>query len=411
MRWLIAPACLVAACSSTPPTPDDPGRRYLDDATFRGGELRASLVDPDDGYSRLRLEKYGAAWEALPVWNPRVEPVLEADLGSVGALVPVGPLARSIAIATDDASLLQLGRDAFERYPAQLLVGASYALATAEVSPAYGLAIDPETGRVGSLVRAEMADGSSRVAMTCATCHSAMRGGVRVPGAPNAALDLGRVLIDAEAAVGPHAARMAAWGPGRVDVSSNDASEPARIPDLRPVRFLTHLHQDATLRQRSIATLALRVETLIITSHGEALRPPREIALGLAMAIWALADDLPPVGDAPPVVRRACVPCHSDAGLTGPPVTLAMVGTDATLGLSLERGTGFYRAPSLRGVGTRGPLLHDASAPDLDVFFDPRRVDADFTGGRGGRPIPGHSWNLTLTDDERASVIAYLKAR
>jgi hypothetical protein len=129
------------------------------------------------------------------------------------------------------------------------------------------------------------------------------------------------------------------------------------------------------------------------------------------MAIWAFADELPPVDDAPAVVRRACVPCHADAGLTGPPIALAMAGTDPTLGLSPERGTGFYRAPSLRGVGTRGPLLHDASAADLDVFFDPRRADADFTGGRGGRPIPGHSWNLALTDDERMAVLEWLKTR
>ena len=68
-----------AGCSDRgAPAPDDLAR-YLDDADFRRAEMAASLVSPTDGYARLRLERYGLAWEALPVWNPRVSPVTTAD--------------------------------------------------------------------------------------------------------------------------------------------------------------------------------------------------------------------------------------------------------------------------------------------------------------------------------------------
>jgi hypothetical protein len=108
-------------------------------------------------------------------------------------------------------------------------------------------------------------------------------------------------------------------------------------------------------------------------------------------------------------MERACASCHAPDGFTGAPVPLAVAGTDPTLGLSPERGTGFYRVPSLRGAGTRGPLLHDASAKDLDTFFDPARIDPGFTGGRDGGPIPGHVWSLALPDDDRAAVLSTLK--
>jgi hypothetical protein len=162
-------------------------------------------------------------------------------------------------------------------------------------------------------------------------------------------------------------------------------------------------------------SLALRIETLVITSHGEDLRPPREVALGLAIAVWALADDLPnPAPDSSAAVRglevheQACASCHAPDGFTGPPVPLEVVGTDPVLGLSPDRGTGFYRVPSLRGVGSRGPLLHDASAPDLAAFFDPERSAPSFTGGRGARPIPGHPWNIALGAEDRAALVAFL---
>src|SRR5579863_7055015 len=80
-----APTGLLAG--SPPPASmpaDDPeaGVLYLTDPTYRRAQLEASLVNPDDGYAELRLASYGLAWEELPVWSPRVQPVTTADLGS-----------------------------------------------------------------------------------------------------------------------------------------------------------------------------------------------------------------------------------------------------------------------------------------------------------------------------------------
>jgi cytochrome c553 len=411
----------LAACAGPKESAPSDGVLYLTDPRFRRAELAASLVDPSNGYSALRLARYGLAWEALPVWSPRVEPFVTADLTPAAAERPLGPGALALTIdeeasAGDPAALLRLGQRAFSSYPVQLLEDIGPALASPDAAAGYGLLTDPATGRVGFLVHAEMADGSSRVALTCASCHAGRRGGGFVTGAPSDALDLGKLAVDAGGVPPALVAKTLAWGPGRVDVSSSDATEPARIPDLRPTRWLTYLHQDATVRQRSIASLAIRLETLIVTSQAQAIRPPREVALGLAVAVWELAGELPAA--APPdaeaarglaVAEASCAPCHHPDAFTGPPVPLDVVGTDPTLGLSPDRGTGCYRVPSLRGVGTRGPLLHDASAPDLDAFFDPARVTPGYEGGRTPGPIEGHPFNITLPEADRAALLAYLK--
>jgi hypothetical protein len=230
-----------------------------------------------------------------------------------------------IAIPTtlDDRSLLALGKEAFERYVSQ--------------SP-----------------------------FTCASCHS-YRG---VPGVPNRDLDVGAMLI-AKHPDGSEEAKAIArsWGPGRVDVSSQTGTEPARIPDLRPVRFLRYLQWSGAVKQNDLTSLALRVETLIVTSSNYRFRPPRAIALGLAMYVWSLADGLS-TKEPPPAFVHACGNCHAGPGLSGGLMDAEEIGIDTTLARSLDRGTGSYRVPSLRGVGSRGPLLHDGSARDVDALLD-----------------------------------------
>jgi hypothetical protein len=60
-------------------------------------------------------------------------------------------------------------------------------------------------------------------------------------------------------------------------------------------------------------------------------------------------------------------------------------------------------------VGTRGPLLHDASAPDLAVFFDPARVTPHYQGGWGRGRVQGHPFNIELPAEDRAALLAYLQ--
>ena len=106
-----------------------------------------------------------------------------------------------------------------------------------------------------------------------------------------------------------------------------------------------------------------------------------------------------------------CASCHVPPALTGPPVPLDTVGTDPTLGRSMDRGTGSYRVPSLHGVGTRGPLLHDGTLPSVDAMFDPARTTASFTARlHGSGAVQGHAFGLDLSAADRAALVAYLHA-
>ncbi len=428
---IVAACALAVACGSTGANIGDPVP-YLDDASYRRSELVASLVNPDNGYSQLRLSHYatGAAgdWDLLPEWNPPVDVIAAGELDSPGGASPTAvsaaaaPLVLPATVASeDDAALVRLGELAFSRYPVQLAPYLSVALSSRATAANYGLWVDEVAG-AGGLVRARMPDGSAVLAVTCSTCHAlpAPGGGAPDPGRPNAQLDIGAALLDASSGPGDPAVdeAIAAWGPGRLDVTTSTGTEPVRIPDLRPVRWLTYLQQDATLAFRDRTTLAIRIETLIVTSYGEVQRPPRVIALALAAYLASLADALPSAASAAArsplgaqIVSTECSACHVAPALTGPPVPLGVIGTDPAFGLSPSRGTGAYRVPSLHGVGTRGPLLHDGSVPSLEAMFDPARTTAEFTGRlHGSGAIPGHPFGLDLTDADRAALLQYLQA-
>ncbi|HEY4102524.1 MAG TPA: hypothetical protein VGM44_01490, partial [Polyangiaceae bacterium] len=76
-----------------------------------------------------------------------------------------------------------------------------------------------------------------------------------------------------------------------------------------------------------------------------------------------------------------------------------------------DRGTGTYRVPSLRGVSTRGPLLHDGTVPSLDAMFDPGRTSPSFAGAlHGASAVPGHLFGLDLPAADRDALLEYLRA-
>lgn len=395
----LAPAfALALACG--PRAPHDDARRYLVDAEFRRAELAASLVAPANGYSRARLERY-AKWEQLPVWNPPVADL--ADRDDARAL-EIDPRAR----AGDRDALLALGEAAFFRYPAQLIAGLQ-ADDAASVADRYGLWRDG--ARVGGLVRVELLAGAKAVAYTCASCHAAARDGRIVVGLGNDAFDIGRLVADSAHL---HDPVMTAWGPGRADVSTLTAAEPVRFPDLRPTRYVSHLQVNATVAQRDLASLALRIETLLVTGHGEVVRPPREIALGLALYVWSLAPAGPARAAITPAEQRGrtlfdarCAGCHAPPTFTGPPVAIERIGVDA-VARSRERGTGAWRVPSLLGVRDRRALFHDGALATLAAVLDPRRLDAGYTGGRAPGAIAEHRFGLELPAAARADLLAFL---
>lgn len=432
LQRLKASAALLAlaACSSASPAPSSTGLPYLEDASYRRSELVASLVNPADGYARLRLAHYATGhagdWDGLPEWNPDVDVIGAAELDAPGGAqtATMSAKAKPLALPSDitsedDPRLVALGDAAFHRYPVGLSPYLSVALASRSAAAHYGVWVDDVAG-VGGLVRARVADGGGALGATCATCHEAPVGGRLVPGRPNASLDIGAARIDGAPVPVPPALEQAleAWGPGRVDVTTNAGLEPVRIADLRPVAWLPYLQADATVHQVDRTTLAIRIETLLITSAGDAVRPPRVVALALAAYVASLSRALPGESVAAAASPRGaevfgetCAGCHEEPALTGPPVPLGVVGTDPTIGESHDRETGMYRVPSLHGVGTRGPLLHDGTVPTLDAMFDPARVTAPYAPRlHGVGAIPGHPFGLSLGDADRSALVAFLTA-
>jgi mono/diheme cytochrome c family protein len=424
-RGLARAVCVLAlaagACDANAPgTGGDPQVAYLRDAASRRRALVDSLVNPANRYSQLRLARYatGAAddWERLDAWNPLVAPVAASALDAAPPLALPAD-ARALELPDDatwdpSMSLVALGEEAFFRYPAQLAPTALTPL-TRDAAQRYGLWLDGTRG-VGGVVAVEVAGGTA-LALSCASCHADVVGGRLVPGLPSAHLDLGSMIYDSAAIDDVTSSNLLAWGPGRNDVTTSDASLPERVSDLRPLRFLSHLQYDATVRQLDVVSLAVRIETLLITSHGQAIRPPRIVALAIAQYLWSLADGLPaaPVAETPgrALFAARCSGCHAGDGLTSAPRPLAEIGTDPRLGLSLDRGTGLYRVPSLRGVGERPTLFHDGTLPDLDALLDPQRLDAGYAGGaRGAGPVNGHAFGLDLSPSERAALLDYVRS-
>ena len=383
-------------------TPLERGAAYVDDVNFRRAALVASIVNPDNSYSARRLAEYGVAgagWEVLPVWNPPVAPIVIGADGEIDE-----DRSRSVvfeAVEWTDSELRELGRLAFETYPVQLSSGLARAADTEAHRERYGLWTD-DRGHVGGLVTVELASGRTDTAVTCATCHAALAaGGMIEHGRVNPHIDIGLYNAD-QAGPGENQDRLLGWGPGRVDVTPDQSDNPTAIGDLRAVRFQTHLHSAGTLRNDLIA-LAVRIETLIITSLGSVTRPPREVSFAMAWYLWTLEAPAvrergsEPEGEA--LFETHCSGCHHQDGTATDPVPLALIGTDPAVGESSARGTGAWRVPSLWGASTRSQLLHTASVASIADLFAPVRLDA----------TPGHTFGTGLNAGDRAALVRFVE--
>jgi hypothetical protein len=154
--------------------------------------------------------------------------------------------------------------------------------------------------------------------------------------------------------------------------------------------------------RNGLLPLAVRVETLLITSSGEITRPPRRIAFALAVYLRSLAKTS--TAPRPPawtpgsnLFSRHCAGCHRADGTTGEAVALERIGTDAAVGLS-DRWTGSYRVPSLWGVAGRPLLLHDASVGSVEELLTAERLGTN----------PGHEPGTTLSSAERESLVDFV---
>ena len=395
-RFLLILMLLGQGCAP-PPSPLSPahdvmasGALYIADPLARRAALEASFVNPDNGYAQLRLARYtDTEWGALPLWNPLARPIKVGE-SAPESLVDGRALAyRDVPWTRDD--LVALGERAFFTYPVQIAPALGHTLAD---PAAFG--VDVVDDVLTTTVWVET-DGGVFPALTCASCHAArdMAGEWRA-GKTNTRFDYGRIL-DAFYQTGDERSH---WGPARVDVTGDAMDNPTVVTDLRPMAHQQYIHRAATLRNDPIA-LAIRLETLLITSSGQVIRPPREITFAMALYLWSLADALPPVPTESPgrvVFDRVCAGCHAGPGLAGPLVPLEIVGTDSAVGDSSMRGTGAYRTPSLRGVGDRTPLMAAGGVPDLEDLLDPQRKAV------------GHAYGFDLSADERRDLLAFLRA-
>lgn len=404
------------------------GQRFLADTGYRRAALERSLSNPDNVYSRVRLQAYGhgtRGWDRLPVWNPRSLPVTAA----LAARLARGELPE---ITTDTATLwdgvrpttmagwVALGERVFFAYPMRAEVFMEFALTRPSLADAVGLE-RTAAGDVPGLVLFQNVDGAPRVGITCAICHSAVRDGQLVAGAARRSFDYGRLRVAYFADTGEYvdpalAVRMAAWGPGRADVTEDDDEDPVTIPDLWGLREQPWLTQAGTIRHDSPIALAIRQETQLTDSNHALVRPPRELAWALAMYVYSLAPPAARGSSSPQATRGAavftevCAGCHANAARGGRRIAVDVIGTHPGLATGRGRGTGSYRVPPLVRVGDGAPYLHDGSVASLDELLSPTRLEPGYSAGRlGPGPIPGHRAGTDLDAADRAALLAYLE--
>ncbi len=92
-----------------------------------------------------------------------------------------------------------------------------------------------------------------------------------------------------------------------------------------------------------------------------------------------------------------------------------VVGTDPAVTMETRRGTGYYKVPSLLGLWYRTPLGHSGWVSTLEEWFDPKRLNNDYvpTGFippnlRHGA-VKGHEFGLSLSQEDKAAMIAFLR--
>lgn len=416
-----------------PPWTDDwmlaEATRYLDEPAFRRQMVERTLVNHENQYSAARVSAYGRVdrgWDVLPQWNPEVGTVTRAladELARGGAVaLPAGaePLWDGER-PTTMAGWVALGRRVFFEYPLRPEVFAEHALAHPPLAEQTGL-MQAADGTFPGLVAFADVDGRQRIGITCALCHTDVVDGEVVEGRARRRFDYGRLRLAYHRDTGVTisddlARRMATWGPGRADITEDDAEDPVAIVDLWGVRQQTALTQAGTIAHLHPAALAIRSETQILHANRERSRPPRELAWALAMYVYAI--EPPPRSSTEPsalaqtgqaLFEQRCSGCHANAAYGGEPLPATTVGTEPTLAFGRARGTGLYRPSPLVRVADAGPYLHNGTVSSLRSLLSPERLQPDYQGGaRGPGAIAGHRYGTDLAPNDREALLAYLR--
>ena len=454
MRCRLAALVVLAACNRDAPKQPGPGsggsaidvvepdlvawsdawvnreaKRFAEDLAYRRASLEESLVNHANTYSQQRLDSYGLGdrgWDVLPVWNPRSLPVTKqlADTlqrGEMPALAADHKPLWDGKTPTTMAGWVALGRRVFFEFPMRAEVFMEYALTKPELVERVGVERTADGGVPGLVVFANV-DGQTRVGITCAICHTAVRHGELVVGAARRRFDYGRLrntfFEETHSFVEPELARrMARWGPGRADVTEDNDEDPVAIPDLFGLRHEFVLTQAGTINQTSPLALAIRQDTQLTHANHQRIRPPRELAWALAMFLYSLEQPSEaPRGTWGQIARGAgvfaaagCRGCHNNPAYAGRALPANRIGTDPALANGQARGTGTYRVAPLLDVVHAGPYLHHGAVRSLDELLSPARFAPEFRGLLGSGAIPGHAFGTELAADDRAALIAFLE--
>ena len=453
--WSLVGLTLVAslACGGEPQTPapipqplvpyvgplDDNFERYRDHAGYRRAILMRDLVAGDNRYGEERRAFYGipdAAWDALPERDWLSRPATRRDVDDIQAQRPLvfDDVTRLVPAETpvDDAAWIALGRRVFFEFP--LHASPIYeAVAKLDRLDDVGFIAEPATtpereSYIGLRAFVDDDDPTETVRLgpTCAQCHASRdEAGVVTGQRANRAMDIGRARILA-AGLEPgnlppeldstRTADFDRLGPGRADVLGDGVFNPYAFPYFGALRDLPFLHHNANWTNTQVATLAVRCETLFITSGLSTSRPPRVLTWALAKYIRSLAPSAPL--DATPAQNAArgeevfaeqgCIACHVPPLYTSDRrVPVDEVGTDASAALSDVRASGGYRIPSLRGIGRLAPYLHHGVFDSLEEMFDSARLNAPRPEDDGRY---GHPFGLTASDDDIAALLAFLRS-
>jgi len=228
-----------------------------------------------------------------------------------------------------------------------------------------------------------------------------------------------------------------------------------KIPDLHATRYSRYLDATGTHRRRGPEDIA-RYAALITGADSMDFGPYHmraeqqrfvfryadEVLYALGMYVMSLEPPRNP--NAAPqqslergeeIFRReGCARCHTPPNYTTGGLTVAVgyrmptnhpnhadvlsssAETDPGLALKTRKGTGFYKVPSLRGVWYRPRLMHDGALTSLEEMFDAVREDPDYAprgwnpAGMTKRAIPGHRFGLTLPEDDKQALLAFLRS-
>jgi mono/diheme cytochrome c family protein len=384
-------------CFDQPADPIRMAEHFATDAGWRRQCLVRSLENHQNHYARERLARYTPKdWGQLRVAAFKTRPVRPSDVGRPAPVpdetwqsIPVG------GFPDTREGLAKRGEQMFTRFPAQL-EQAMFPVLREPGGPArYGLWQTEDV--VGGLVWVAL-PGGVFPALTCSSCHASVdeSGKLRL-GVPHHLFDIGKAKDDAMHRHGLYST----WGPGREDIAADGQDNPVVMADLRSVRFQSHLHRTANVRN-SLMALALRVETGIITAYSGKVRPEPADAFALAYFLWTLGDvlDRAAASHHPgrAVFERHCASCHQGSALVGPPILPATIASPVANMPNTARGTGKVRTPSLLGVSARRLLLYGGEAHGIDSLLDPERKPG------------GHMVGAALTDDERKTISAYLSS-